>query len=70
VAPRGEIAIVIGPAPAPSSGEVDDATIIAALHEALAAERPSRAAKQVAESLGVARGHVYQLAVRLKGEAG
>ena len=70
VAPRGEIAIVIGPAPAPGAGEVDDATIIAALHEALATERPSRAAKQVAESLGVPRGHVYQLAVRLKGEAG
>jgi 16S rRNA (cytidine1402-2'-O)-methyltransferase len=69
VAPRGEIAIVIGPAPEPSAGAVDDATIIAALHEALATERPSRAAKQVAESLGVPRGHVYQLAVRLKGEA-
>ena len=69
VAPRGEIAIVIGPAPEPRAGAVDDATIIAALQEALAKERPSRAAKHVAEALGVPRGHVYQLAVRLKGEA-
>jgi len=68
VAPRGEIALVIAPPGAEARAEVDDAAILAALRNALMSERPSRAARTVAERLGVPRQRVYQLAVSIKGE--
>lgn len=68
VAPRGEIAIVIGPPADPVDQDVDDATILKALAAALQNDRPSHAARDVSERLGVPRSRVYQLAVRLKGE--
>lgn len=67
-APRGEIAIVIGPPSEDSNATVDEATILAALGDALTTDPPSRAARKVSESLGVSRARVYQLAVRLKRE--
>lgn len=63
---RGEIAIVVGP---PGAGEVTDAAITAALQEALADLRLKDASKAVAEALGVPRGRVYDIGLRLKGES-
>jgi 16S rRNA (cytidine1402-2'-O)-methyltransferase len=67
IAPRGEIAIVIAPPSSDVKQDVDDATILDAIAEALRTSRPSRAARDVAERLGVPRARVYQLSLRLRG---
>jgi 16S rRNA (cytidine1402-2'-O)-methyltransferase len=62
--PRGEFVIVVGPAPAVISADVDDADIVAALDERRAAGRSNRdAASDVAADLGVAKRRAYDLAV-------
>jgi 16S rRNA (cytidine1402-2'-O)-methyltransferase len=62
--PKGEIVIVVGPpgeAAAASEAEVD-----AALRDAMATLSPSRAAAEVAATLGLPRRAVYERAQRLK----
>ncbi|MFL6857993.1 MAG: 16S rRNA (cytidine(1402)-2'-O)-methyltransferase [Allosphingosinicella sp.] len=62
--PRGEIVVVVGPpGEAPPLG--DDA-VDAALAEAMRTLSPSRAAAEVAASLGVPRRHAYERALKLK----
>ncbi|MCY7397772.1 MAG: 16S rRNA (cytidine(1402)-2'-O)-methyltransferase [Sphingomonas bacterium] len=61
--PRGEIVIVIGPPPERSQASDDD--LDAALGEALARLSPSRAAAEVAISLGVPKKRVYARALEL-----
>jgi 16S rRNA (cytidine1402-2'-O)-methyltransferase len=62
--PRGEIVIVIGPPPEP--GETSDDDLDAALAEALARLSPSRAAAEVAATLGVAKKRAYARALELR----
>jgi 16S rRNA (cytidine1402-2'-O)-methyltransferase len=62
--PRGEIVIVIGPPPEP--GETSDVDLDAALAEALSRLSPSRAAAEVATSLGVAKKRAYARALELR----
>lgn len=60
-APRGEIVVVVGPPPeAPPASDND---LDAALDEALQRLSPSRAAAEVAESLGVPRKRAYARAL-------
>ena len=62
-APKGEIVIVVGP---PEKDEpASDEALDDALREALARLSPSRAAAQVAETLGVARKRAYARALAL-----
>lgn len=64
--PRGEYAIVVGPAP--ERAPAGDAEIEAAVRAALADGRTARdAASDVADALGVARRRAYEAATRLKG---
>jgi len=65
--PKGEIVIVVGPpaaTPAPQEADID-----AALKDALQRHSPSRAAADVARSLGLPRRALYARAVQL-GEGG
>jgi 16S rRNA (cytidine1402-2'-O)-methyltransferase len=63
-APRGEIVLVLEGAPA--AGPPDDATLVDALRDELAAGATARdAARAVAARLGVPRRRVYDLATRL-----
>jgi 16S rRNA (cytidine1402-2'-O)-methyltransferase len=65
VAPKGEIVIVVAPAPKPegaSSAEID-----AALDEALTRLSPSRAAAEVAQRLNLPRKQVYAKAMERAG---
>ncbi|MGF1624622.1 MAG: 16S rRNA (cytidine(1402)-2'-O)-methyltransferase [Alphaproteobacteria bacterium] len=66
--PRGEVVLVIGPAPATEAA--GDAEIDAALRPALAAMSLRDAADAVAEALGAPRRRVYGRALVLAGEAG
>lgn len=66
--PRGEIAIVVAPPPAPVAAEIDDAAILAALRAVLPEMRPAAAAKTIAQQLGVPRARVYDLVLFLKNE--
>jgi 16S rRNA (cytidine1402-2'-O)-methyltransferase len=62
--PKGEIVIVVAPpgeAEAAGEAEVDDA-----LREAMARLSPSRAAAEVAETLGVPKRQAYERALKLK----
>jgi 16S rRNA (cytidine1402-2'-O)-methyltransferase len=62
--PRGEIVIVVGPpgeAEAPAEADVDEA-----LREAMTRLSTSRAAAEVAQSLGLPRRDVYERALALK----
>lgn len=60
-APKGEIVIVVGPPV--EAPEADDAVLDAALDDALGRLSPSRAAAEVAESLGVPRKRAYARAL-------
>ena len=61
---RGEIVIVVGP---PGEGEpAGAADVEAALREAMTRLSPSRAAAEVAQSLGLPRREVYERALALK----
>jgi 16S rRNA (cytidine1402-2'-O)-methyltransferase len=62
VPPRGEIVIVIGP---PEQADASDEDLDAALADALARMSPSRAAAEVAASLGVPRKRAYSRALKL-----
>ena len=59
--PKGEIVIVVGPAP--KANVAESADIDAALDEALGRLSPSRAAAEVAERLGLPRKQVYARAL-------
>ncbi|MDQ3145309.1 MAG: 16S rRNA (cytidine(1402)-2'-O)-methyltransferase [Pseudomonadota bacterium] len=59
--PRGEIVIVVGPPP--ERAEASDDQLDAALDEALARLSPSRAAAEVATSLGIPRKRAYARAL-------
>ncbi len=61
--PRGEIVIVIGPPP--ERGEASDDELDAALREALSRLSASRAAAEVATSLGIAKKRAYTRALEL-----
>ena len=62
-APRGEMAIVVGPPPAEA---VTDAAIVARLQLLIAQMTLSDAARTVAQELGVPRGRAYDLALTLQ----
>lgn len=61
--PRGEIVIVVGPPP--EREEASDDALDAALREALSRLSPSRAAAEVAVTLGVQRKRAYARALEL-----
>lgn len=62
-APKGEIAIVVGP---PTAAEpVSDLTLDSLLEAAMVTSTPSRAAAEVAERLGIPRKRVYARALEL-----
>src|SRR5687767_13217073 len=63
--PRGEIVIVVGPPPERSEASDDD--LDAALREALSRLSPSRAAAEVAATLGVPKKRAYARALELGG---
>jgi 16S rRNA (cytidine1402-2'-O)-methyltransferase len=64
-APRGEVVLVIGP-PAEDAGEVAQADLDTALHQALAHMSPAAAAASVAAATGLARREVYRRALGVK----
>ncbi|MDB5722814.1 MAG: rsmI [Alphaproteobacteria bacterium] len=63
--PKGEIVVVVAPPPKKEAAGEDD--IDAALREAMTRLSPSRAAAEVAETLGVPRRTAYERALELKG---
>ncbi|HEX8401734.1 MAG TPA: 16S rRNA (cytidine(1402)-2'-O)-methyltransferase [Allosphingosinicella sp.] len=64
LAPKGEIVVVVGP---PGAPEVADETQVdAALREAMTRLSASRAAAEVAQTLGLPRREVYERALALK----
>lgn len=63
--PKGEIVIVVGPPPEPA--ETSDEKLDEALRDALGSLSPSRAAAEVAASLGVPRKRAYSRALELGG---
>ena len=63
VPPRGEIVIVIGPPP--DRAEASDDELDTALNDALTRMSPSRAAAEVAASLGIAKKRAYARALEL-----
>ena len=65
--PKGEIAIVVSP---PGEAEpAGEAEVDSALREAMERLSPSRAAAEVAETLGVPRRQAYERALRLRGRS-
>jgi 16S rRNA (cytidine1402-2'-O)-methyltransferase len=62
-APKGEIVIVVGPPPEAAGASAEE--IDAALDEALRRLSPSRAAAEVAETLGIPRKRAYARALEL-----
>jgi 16S rRNA (cytidine1402-2'-O)-methyltransferase len=63
--PRGEIVLMIGP---PPEAETSDADADALLRAALATEKPSQAAAQVAKATGLDRKALYARALELRAE--
>jgi 16S rRNA (cytidine1402-2'-O)-methyltransferase len=63
--PRGEIVLMIGP---PGEVQTSEADADALLRAALAAEKPSQAAAQVAKATGLDRKALYARALELRGE--
>lgn len=68
---KGEVVIVVGP---PAGAEASDEAIAAALRTALGDMRLKDASRVVADALGVSRGRVYDIGLKLKssdlGDAG
>jgi 16S rRNA (cytidine1402-2'-O)-methyltransferase len=62
--PKGEIVIVV--APPGEAAPADEADLDSALREAMERLSPSRAAAEVAETLGVPRRQAYERALKLK----
>ncbi len=60
---KGECVILIGP---PLATSADEETVVAALTEALKTQSVSRAARAVADALGVPRARAYALALTLR----
>lgn len=67
--PKGEIVIVVAPPTDDLAEEADEATVDAAIREALAEQPVARAAKAVAKRFGRDRHAVYARALELKAEA-
>lgn len=67
--PKGEIVIVVAPPADDMAEEADEATVDAALREALADQPVAKAAKAVAKRFGRDRHAVYARALELKAEA-
>jgi 16S rRNA (cytidine1402-2'-O)-methyltransferase len=65
-APRGEVAIVVGP-PARAAKPITAADLDQLLTEALASQSPSTAATAVAAATGQPRRELYRRALALKG---
>ncbi len=63
--PRGEIVLLLGPPPERAASEAD---ADAMLRDALASEKPSQAAAQVAKATGLDRRTLYARALELRGE--
>ena len=63
VPPKGEIVIVVGARP--ERAEASEEELETALRDALGRMSPSRAAAEVAESLGVPRKRAYSRALKL-----
>ena len=67
---KGEIVVLVGPPGELERPVVDEETIARELGARfVAGESPSRAARGVAAQLGIGRGQVYDLAVKLYGES-
>ncbi|HMO75662.1 MAG TPA: 16S rRNA (cytidine(1402)-2'-O)-methyltransferase [Sphingopyxis sp.] len=64
--PKGEIVIVVGPPGEAAPEQADDATLDAALREAMADKPVAQAAKAVARRFGLERSDVYARALALK----
>jgi len=67
--PKGEIVIVVAPPPDDGTEEADEATVDAALRDALADQPVARAAKAIAKRFGRDRHAVYARALELKAQA-
>lgn len=67
--PKGEIVVVVGPPREAVAEEADDATLDAALREAMADKPVAQAAKAVAKRFGRDRHEVYARALALKERA-
>ena len=67
--PKGEIVVVVGPPGEAVAEEADDATLEAALREAMADKPVAQAAKAVAKRFGLDRHEVYARALTLKEQA-
>lgn len=65
--PKGEIVIVVGPPGETVAEEADDATLDAALRDAMADRPVAQAAKAIAKRFGLDRHEVYARALALKG---
>lgn len=63
--PKGEIVLIIGPAPAVIIGEQDADEL---LREALLTEKPSQAASKIAKATGLDRKALYARAMELRSE--
>lgn len=64
--PRGEITILIGRLEPKTAATVADETIADHLRQAQSTASPSRAAKQIADLLGVTKARVYDVGLRIK----
>lgn len=67
--PKGEIVVIVGPPGEPTAEQADEATLDAALREAIAEKPVAQAAKAVAKRFGLDRHHVYARALALKDSA-
>ena len=67
--PKGEIVVIVGPPGEAVAEEADDATLDAALREAMADKPVAQAAKAVAKRFGRDRHEVYARALALKERA-
>ena len=67
--PKGEIVVIVGPPGEAKAEEADDATLDAALREAMADKPVAQAAKAVAKRFGLDRHAVYARALALKEQA-
>ena len=67
--PKGEIVVIVGPPGEAAAEQADDATLDAALREAMADKPVAQAAKAVAKRFGLDRHDVYARALTLKEQA-
>ena len=64
--PKGEIVIVVAPPGDPATEQADDATLDAALRDAMVDKPVAQAAKAVAKRFGLDRHETYARALTLK----